>query len=87
MLCGINLAQPAVVLWWADGDLQTPDAGAKWGGSSRQFGTLQETIRFVKTELTNSERSTAIVNFDSAPNTLDLATLRYANAPASFNTH
>jgi hypothetical protein len=66
---GVDLNQPALVLWWADGDL--PVTGFKWGGSSRQFGTLRDAINFVRSQLTATERGTAIINFDMPPYSLD----------------
>lgn len=43
--------------------LNTP-AGAVWGGETKTFNTLRDAIRFVMTELTESDRATAWIAVD-----------------------
>jgi hypothetical protein len=81
MLEGVDLDQHASVLWWSDGD--TPTKGFKWGGTRRQFQTLRAALNFVLNILTETERGTALVNFDSPPFALDFnapETARQAHA-------
>jgi hypothetical protein len=69
MLEGVDLDQPASVLWWADSN--TPTKGFRRGGSRRQFETLRAALNFALNILTETERGTALVNFDSPPFALD----------------
>ena len=69
MLEGVDLDQPAGVLWWADE--QIPTKGFKWGGSNHQFGTLWAALNFALTQLSESELGTAVVNFNSPPGSID----------------
>jgi hypothetical protein len=69
---GIDLDQPALVLWWDDSALRAPCQAPQWGGSDRHFATLRTAINFVLT-LSERERSTALINFDSPPHSLNFS--------------
>jgi hypothetical protein len=66
----IDSDQPARVLWWANGELPTEREGPIWG-SDRFFSSLRDAINFVANELSDSERSTAIITFGSPPYKID----------------
>jgi len=69
VLEGIDLSQSASVSWWADVDV--PTRGFKWGGSSRQFGTLRAALDFVLNRLSKTELGTALIEFASPSSPFD----------------
>jgi hypothetical protein len=68
MLEGVDLDQRANVLWWPDQAPVRP--GFQRVRGDRRFDTLRAALIFVL-DLTETERGTAYVTFDSAPFKLD----------------
>ena len=66
MLEGVDLDQPATVLWWVDGDRPTKESD--WANSTtRKFERLPEAINFVMALLTETAQANALVCFESPP--------------------